>query len=1600
MNIEGLCNHYRCNVQSPNLRSDDDHIVVCVRVRNVPPVSDIPHYAMQKNTRPLCHSQRICVSVIDNIVVMHDPKSIDDAYTVERDSIHVAHLLSDPLKCSLSGGTVSYCSKKTSLPIHSLIPFMLRSVNSPNSSTFRGTTNCYECDQCVVSMDETSVSTMPLLRADSLFRSPAFGTQAAVYHSTAVHAVKAALGGINSCVFAYGQADSGKTYTLFGDPTSLHHDPGLVERTFEDIFLTLDDLSSEHAKESATQDFKYKVLVSFMEIHRNEVYCLLSGKGPLRVRFTRNTDGTGDGANIDGLLQAEVSTTASANQFLKLGLRRRRVDKTSMNAFSSRSHAILQIRVIQCRTNHNTHETMEHSAKINLVDLAGSQRQRTANMHRRDLTDRIYINQSLTALSRVINDVACGSKFVNYRDSLLTMILKDSFGGNSKTFMIANISPIALNYEESCATLAFSNAVRHICNRFTVNCIIHKHLKTFVSNLLPGEEGQQGTVEKMEGLTAHQKGILNSHCDYTRTLSGFPTKKQTPALATNPCLLASTHRRERKGCEAFINFATSESMCAPLAILLIHKRLRVTGTADLDVGESNGIVRIIALDNDFLELNLAQLIQPEGLLGFSKQQKVMATTEQVMSSLAEKQLMVQKEVARAMEARITPLLERTLFESHNSESQRGSASSNDEDEISTVVGSVPNSHTGCFPPHNPLSTSFGCLSFKRDSQDHAERLYVHFIPPEEAECSQSIVDVRVNGKHLRKDYHELGHGDTIYVIFQDGAFCENTQDHLVFYCVDFNHYNGNIKSTSNALSERLDRNTESLTVSSRSYVEKIQLRCHDTTEVIKPTPENLNDIVTESFLEAELFPKNDRTTHTHRNSPSLQVPSDGPVRELSSLLRDSSQGIMCCVSSPSSRSPSSKVMYDVEHNMGHTPDSPKKSWHHQDSTVEENKTSSCVVNPNIVFNPSLERGLGALDDIQISGHCPSNNNSGNIRCNEAQGVTNILFSDDPRDLPLPEISQGERGTTRVSSSWDEEGLMVSSERSTVYQDAIFDEATVACDNSRPSSTTHVVAFSTDILQDKGLTIPPGLLISTHEQYPKVALDTFPKNRVSVLFSTIHNLENENRRLREENLRYEESLLKFSDSINSSQGTKTGAIADSEKELVVSECLDQFVNKQSRTIEELRKKTSQLEQLVSSEEGKIRFFLRYVEDAGLMDIDGDSHFIKLHHRIEELISESISKQGITLATASSAFPCDFDHNQLTALIYLSLRILFNRLKNVLYAVNRKSLEKMSLILDTVLQYRETPLSCFTLELREIVADVVGEPQRSGERWSLTAEDVYTRFVSSYRDRAVDILYSLLIWYDIWDLSSNIEHVCAMELIRNADRIVQIARQVRQGDLSMCQRMCTTLELPEITKQDVIADISYPVRSCKEGAKPSQKSASFVAKVRESDPHTELSEVLCGSASGQLTKARVNHKIKSSAAKATFPSRQPTCLGNTTSLSFASLQASRSGGSAAPSMELMLKKWDRLVAEKKDRVPVNAINICSSKNATLALPVRKNKLPVQVREGSSKGMRPNRGTLFVRNHSLMPLSSGVPFERYNTTIPSLGHVPAVPVKGLQR
>ncbi|KAK9803373.1 hypothetical protein WJX72_000380 [[Myrmecia] bisecta] len=294
--------------------------------------------------------------------------------------------------------------------------------------------------------------------------------------------IQAALDGYNSCICAYGPTGTGKTYTMFGDPRLGVEDAaygqdalaGVIPRALVELF----ERTQSHASAS-TSATTASLSVSYMEIYNEKIHDLLQPYKPRDKRAPQDMvqkkaglevkDRGSQGTFVKGLSARRITTVQQALDVVRKGDQHRAVRHTEMNQHSSRSHTILQV-ILEQRVANESGLCLLRS-KLNFVDLAGSERW---NAHHELTDERISemtsINQSLSALITVVGKLAEeGTTHVPYRDSKLTHLLQDSLGGNSKTLIIATVSPSSAAFEETCSTLKFADRARNIVNRATVN---------------------------------------------------------------------------------------------------------------------------------------------------------------------------------------------------------------------------------------------------------------------------------------------------------------------------------------------------------------------------------------------------------------------------------------------------------------------------------------------------------------------------------------------------------------------------------------------------------------------------------------------------------------------------------------------------------------------------------------------------------------------------------------------------------------------------------------------------------------------------------------------------------------------------------------------------------------------------------------------------------------------------------------------------------------------------------------------------------------------------------------------------------------------------
>ncbi|XP_024021248.1 kinesin-like protein KIN-12D isoform X2 [Morus notabilis] len=279
--------------------------------------------------------------------------------------------------------------------------------------------------------------------------------------------VENCLSGYNSCMFAYGQTGSGKTYTMLGEIDNLEVKPsphrGMTPCIFEFLFARI------QAEEESRRDekLKYNCKCSFLEIYNEQITDLLD---PSSTNLLLRED-VKKGVYVENLSEFEVCTIGDILNLLIQGSSNRRVAATNMNRESSRSHSVFTC-VIESRWEKDSTTNLRF-ARLNLVDLAGSERQKSSGAEGERLKEAANINKSLSTLGHVIMvlvDVAQGKqRHIPYRDSRLTFLLQDSLGGNSKTMIIANVSPSICSAAETLNTLKFAQRAKMIQNNAVVN---------------------------------------------------------------------------------------------------------------------------------------------------------------------------------------------------------------------------------------------------------------------------------------------------------------------------------------------------------------------------------------------------------------------------------------------------------------------------------------------------------------------------------------------------------------------------------------------------------------------------------------------------------------------------------------------------------------------------------------------------------------------------------------------------------------------------------------------------------------------------------------------------------------------------------------------------------------------------------------------------------------------------------------------------------------------------------------------------------------------------------------------------------------------------
>ncbi|KAI0211658.1 Kinesin-related protein 1 [Lamellibrachia satsuma] len=293
---------------------------------------------------------------------------------------------------------------------------------------------------------------------------PKYADQQIVFNDLGLGVLDNAWKGYNTSLFAYGQTGSGKSYSMVGYGAN----KGIVPLACEELFSAI-----EKKRSDAKEGEEYQVTFSMLEIYNEQVRDLLNPKslkvkGGLKVRQHSNK-----GFYVEQLMTVPVNSYTEIDSKINEGTKNRTVASTNMNATSSRAHTIVAINFTQKSPN-AAGQSMTKTSVINLVDLAGSERADATGATGDRLKEGAGINQSLSTLGNCIKalaDMSNGKKsiIVPFRDSVLTKLLKNALGGNSKTIMIAALSPADINYDETLSTLRFADRAKAIKTQAVVN---------------------------------------------------------------------------------------------------------------------------------------------------------------------------------------------------------------------------------------------------------------------------------------------------------------------------------------------------------------------------------------------------------------------------------------------------------------------------------------------------------------------------------------------------------------------------------------------------------------------------------------------------------------------------------------------------------------------------------------------------------------------------------------------------------------------------------------------------------------------------------------------------------------------------------------------------------------------------------------------------------------------------------------------------------------------------------------------------------------------------------------------------------------------------
>ncbi|KZV16226.1 armadillo repeat-containing kinesin-like protein 1 [Dorcoceras hygrometricum] len=356
-------------------------------------------------------------------------------------------------------------------------------------------------------------------------------SQKHVYEVVAWPVVESVLDGYNGTVMAYGQTGTGKTYTLgrFGNDDASER--GIMIRSMEDIIASTSALDT--------------IEISYLQLYMESIQDLLA---PEKTNITIVEDAKTGEVTVPGVELVQIRNLDTFLQLLQIGEANRHAANTKMNTESSRSHAILMVYIRRPQLEkeekenyqqrgstsdrHEHHVPIIRKSKLLLVDLAGSERIDKSGSEGHMLEEAKFINLSLTSLGKCINALAVNSSHIPTRDSKLTRLLRDSFGGSARTSLIITIGPSSRHHAETASTIMFGQRAMKVVN--TIKMKEEFDYESLCRKLETQVEYLTTEIDRQQKLRENDKKEMEKKLEEFQ-FSSAETVKQLVATSEAPC---------------------------------------------------------------------------------------------------------------------------------------------------------------------------------------------------------------------------------------------------------------------------------------------------------------------------------------------------------------------------------------------------------------------------------------------------------------------------------------------------------------------------------------------------------------------------------------------------------------------------------------------------------------------------------------------------------------------------------------------------------------------------------------------------------------------------------------------------------------------------------------------------------------------------------------------------------------------------------------------------------------------------------------------------------------------------------------------------------